>query len=927
MSASRHPTFSGHRLVLVSIALSAWASSAWSADPTRGATLYTATSPTACSACHGTNIAANQSKIKNGANNASLIQAAINGNTGGMGMYKTTLTAADVADIAAYLSSHVGAYATLSASSLSMASTNVGSTSSQSLTLNNMGTAALTITSVGLSGGQAADYALASSSTCKASASVAAGGSCMLTLNFTPTAAGTRAATVSILQNAAPSTTLTVTASGTATAPPAPAVQLSSANLAMGSVTVGSTSSTQTLTLTNSGNASLSLSSLSTTSTDFATNGGSCMAGGSVAAGASCTVGLVFTPSASGARSGSLNIATNAAGSPAVVALSGTGVATSPAISASPTSLSFSQTVGTTGTAQNITVSNTGTAALILSNLAISGAASADFALASGGTCASGGSVAAGSSCVAKVAFTPSAVGARNAALVITHNATGGSTSVTLAGTGSAQPQATIALSASTLSFPATVLGQSSATQTITVSNSGAAALSLSGLTLSGTALADFTRTGTCATGSSLAVGASCTVILQFKPTATGARTATLSVASNASNGTVAINLQGSGNPVPTPQAALTSTTLAFGSQTVGTTSTQQTTITNAGTANLTLGTLSVSGAQAAEFTSAGTCAAGVSVAPGGSCTLSVAFTPAGLGSRSASVSVTHSAAGSPLSLSVSGTGVAVPLPVAVWLGGITSASLPAATVGATATTSTITLVNNGPGALTLRQMGFAGAQASEFAVQGGSCAVGSTVAVGGSCSVVLSFQPSSSGSRAASFQLQTSGTDPSVLSLSGNATDPVAVSVSTGATPSSVAASALSNGEALYLGSKAVACSNCHGVDVSRDASHILNGSNTSAITNAIAAGVGGMGMYQGVFSAQDIADMSNYIGNYQAAKAQGLASTTVSSSTTTKAQNAGGGGCSIGKPGRPADPVWPLMVGAAVAALAWRKRQQVRA
>jgi mono/diheme cytochrome c family protein len=838
------------------------------------------------------------------------------------------LTATDVADIAAYLASRVGAYATLSASSLSMASTNVGSSTSQNLTLSNQGTAALTITSVGLSGGQATDYAVASSSTCKASASVAAGGSCTLTLNFTPTAAGTRAATVSIVQSAAPSTTLTVAASGTATAPPAPAVQLSSATLAMGSVTLGNTSSTQTLTLTNSGNASLSLSSLSTTSPDFATSGGSCVAGGSVAAGASCTVGLVFTPSAAGARSGSLNIATNAAGSPAVVALSGTGVATSPAISVSPASLTFSQTVGSTGTAQNITVSNTGTASLSLSNLAISGAALADFALASGGTCTSGGSVAAGSSCVAKVAFTPSAVGARSASLVITHNATGGSTSVTLAGTGTAQPQATVALSASTLSFPATVLGQSSATQTVTVSNSGAAALSLSGLTLSGTALADFTRTGTCATSNSLAVGASCTVILQFKPTATGARTATLSVASNASNGTLAIGLQGSGNPVPTPQAALTSTTLTFGSQTVGTTSTQQTTITNAGTANLTLGTLSVSGAQAAEFTNAGTCAAGVSVVPGGSCTLSVAFTPASIGSRSASLSITHNAAGSPLSLSLGGSGVAAPLPVAVWLGGITSMSLPAATVGASATTSTITLVNNGPGALALRQMGFTGAQASEFAVQGGSCAVGSTVAVGGSCSVVLSFQPSSAGSRTASFQLQTNGTDPSVLSLSGNATNPVAVSVNGGATPSSVTTSAFSNGEALYLGSKAVACSNCHGVDVSRDASHILNGSNPSAITNAIAAGVGGMGMYQGVFSTQDIADMSNYIGNYQTAKALGIGSTAVSSgTTTTQAQNAGGGGCSIGQPGRPADPVWPLMVGAAMAALAWRKRQQRRA
>ena len=75
----------------------------------------------------------------------------------------------------------------------------------------------------------------------------------------------------------------------------------------------------------------------------------------------------------------------------------------------------------------------------------------------------------------------------------------------------------------SSLSFPATIVGSSAATQSVTVTNSGTTTATVSGVTASG----DFSQTNTCST---LAVGASCTVTVGFTPTVAGARTGTVTL-------------------------------------------------------------------------------------------------------------------------------------------------------------------------------------------------------------------------------------------------------------------------------------------------------------------------------------------------------------------------------------------------------------
>jgi len=110
----------------------------------------------------------------------------------------------------------------------------------------------------------------------------------------------------------------------------APAVQVSSSQLVFGTVAVGTPSPAQTLTITNTGNAPLAISSSQITGSaapDYKLSADGCT-GQTVAAGASCTTGITFTPSADGTRNAQVAFSDNASGSPHTVFLTGTGTST-----------------------------------------------------------------------------------------------------------------------------------------------------------------------------------------------------------------------------------------------------------------------------------------------------------------------------------------------------------------------------------------------------------------------------------------------------------------------------------------------------------------------------------------------------------------------------------------------------------------------
>ena len=102
--------------------------------------------------------------------------------------------------------------------------------------------------------------------------------------------------------------------------------------------------------------------------------------------------------------------------------------------------------------------------------------------------------------------------------------------------------------------------------------------------------------------------------------------------------------------------ASLSPSSLTFGNEPVDTTSSSQTvTLNNTGSAALSITSIAFTGADPADFTENNTC--GSSVAAGGTCTIAISFTPSASGARTASLTITDNASGSPQSVALSGTG------------------------------------------------------------------------------------------------------------------------------------------------------------------------------------------------------------------------------------------------------------------------------
>ena len=501
----------------------------------------------------------------------------------------------------------------------------------QVVTLTNTGAATLTISSIALSGSNPGDFS--ASNNC--GTSLAPGANCSITVTFKPTVAASRSATLSITDNASGSPQR-VTLTGTGISPVA---SLTPTSIPFGVRAINSSSSAVNATLRNTGNATMTISSVGVTGTDSADFSRTTTCGTSLTAGASCTISVTFRPTTVGAKTASISVNDNAPGSPHTVALTGTGTS----ITAAPTSLSFaSQSVGTTSAAQLVTVNNIGTTTVSSIVISLTGTNAGDF----GETTTCGSTLAAGSSCTVSVTFRPTAAGTRNASLRIASSDPASPLQLTLVGTGTSPA---VTLSPTSLTFSVQILQTTSAAKSITLRNSGNATLTISGITITGTNASDFTRTTTC--GSTLAANATCTISVTFRPTATGARSASISISDNAPGNPHLVPLTGTGGAV-----TATPTSLTFASQTVGTTSAAQTvTVRNLGSTSVTGISVSDTGTNAGDFNETTTC--GTTLAAGASCTVSVTFRPTARTTRTATLRVTDSDPSSPQQVSLTGTG------------------------------------------------------------------------------------------------------------------------------------------------------------------------------------------------------------------------------------------------------------------------------
>jgi hypothetical protein len=326
-------------------------------------------------------------------------------------------------------------------------------------------------------------------------------------------------------------------------------------------------------------------------------------------------------------------------------------------------------------------------------------------------------------------------------------------TSVSLVVNSATTPVAT--LSSANLSFGGVEVGLTSATQFVTLSNTGIAAMSITSITVTGTNASSFVFSNNC--GTSLAVGANCTIHGHFAPVTPGPLTAAISIVDNAIGSPQSISLSGTGDTAPA--VSLSATSLSFGLQPVNTTSaTQSVTLTNTGGSTLSITSFSVTGTYASSFVFSNAC--GTSVAAGASCTIHGHFSPTAAGAATATVTITDNASGSPQSIALTGVG-----------GTTISLSSDAAAfsteeIGATSASKQITMTNTGTVPLTISSIAVTGPNASSF-IFANNCGTG--LAVGASCIIHGHFTPTVAGNLTGSVTItDNAGGSPQSIALTG---------------------------------------------------------------------------------------------------------------------------------------------------------------
>lgn len=366
-----------------------------------------------------------------------------------------------------------------------------------------------------------------------------------------------------------------------------PALSLSPSSVNFGSVAVGQSASTS-FTLENTGGEAV-------TGLQYQTSTGYSLSGNcadTLGSGASCTEVVTFAPSSGQTYSGNFTVGNDTLR--AASSLTGLGLQMADTLSVG--SLSFgNQAVGTTSAAQGVQLSNTGNTALSISQITTSG----NFAASQ--NC--GSSLVVGGNCAVNVTFTPEAINTNTGTLTVATGA--GSQTVSLSGIGQ---QAILAANPASLAFGTVLVGQSSATQSLTLTNNG----NIAATGLSVAAPTGYSQTNTC--GTTLAVGASCNITVTFTPTAQQAYSGNLQVTSNAPTQTV--SLTGTGGVAA---FGVSTTSLALPDVGPGTSSTASLTVTNNGTVAATPSIATSTGFSASACGS---------IAPGGSCTSTVTFTP-----------------------------------------------------------------------------------------------------------------------------------------------------------------------------------------------------------------------------------------------------------------------------------------------------------
>ena len=488
---------------------------------------------------------------------------------------------------------------------------------------------------------------------------------------------------------------------------------IDSSSLTFAPQVMGTASPTRTITVTNKGGIALAVTSI-TADAPFSKSD-NCV-GRAVNEGGSCTIQVVFAPDHVGEISGKLTVLANVPGGRIDVALAGTG---SPAgsVKLSPGILDFGQVaIGKSSAWFNVTLENATSVTVPLTSIT----ASAPFRVAAD-PCSP--ALAANSACAVSVEFDPTQAGQATGTLGVIDYV--GNQTVFLKGTGAVA--ATDTLSASSLVFSSTPVGQESSPSIVTLSNTGDMPLNA----ITAAASPGFRGSDTC--GGSLGAHAVCSISVVFAPTTAGPVDGTLTVTDANRSQTVTL----SGTALAAPAFRVSPTQVAFEAVPAGQTSAPVTlAITNSGGAPMSNIGFQISGPAASSFSwSQNTC--GAVLQSGSSCALQLTFAPAQAGQLTATLVISSSTRGVfPVQVGLSGLGQGTSR---IHINPSKLSFLqPKLGVATAPQFATITNTSD----LTVSEL--AVAASTPFNLTQSTC--GSSLPPGGSCSIGVTFTPTSDG-------------------------------------------------------------------------------------------------------------------------------------------------------------------------------------
>ncbi len=410
----------------------------------------------------------------------------------------------------------------LASGSLNFGSVPIGSSKTLSDTISNNTSSAVTISSIqGLgSGFQVTGFTTPMT--------LAAGQTASFSVQFQPKVAGDPTVTISFdgpnaQHYASLSASATVVTPGVLSPSPSP--------VAFGNTTVGGHQTT-TVTLSNSGGTDLIIASAKMSGAGFSMSNLSLPL--TLVPGSSTAATITFAPTGAGNFSGSVTfgITVDQTNSTVVLNLSGTGVAPG-TLGPNPASLAFGSVQVGSSTSLSETLTNTGGSSITITQANVTGAVFSVSGLTLPLTLTGNQSV------TFTATFTPTSAGAASGSLSVVSNASNSTLNIALSGTGTAA--GTLAVSPTSLSFGSVVVGSSSALNG-TLTASGAAVTINSASVNNG----EFVLSGI-SLPATLPAGQSATFTVTFKPSASGATSASLSFSSNAANSPTVQTMTGTG--------------------------------------------------------------------------------------------------------------------------------------------------------------------------------------------------------------------------------------------------------------------------------------------------------------------------------------------------------------------------------------------